>query len=118
MIEYVTIRLFGVTTHVPTEKFEPGIAIGDRWIERGNQSIETGGIRAVPPGEPFEVEVAEAERLLSRFPGEICSPNPPASVVSAKKNFDEAKAAESERDRPRSDLENVPGPTPSTLQSR
>jgi len=117
MVEMVQIKLANVTTHIPTEKFEPGIAIGDRWIECGNQSIETGGIRAVPPGEPFEVEAAEAERLLRRFPGEILSENPPASVVAAKQAFDEAKTAEGERNRPRADLENVPGPRPFELRN-
>jgi hypothetical protein len=86
----VKITLEGTTVQMRGPNFEAGVWLGAKCI-----SQEISDTIMVPPGEPFEVSITEAKRLLRHWGGTILTEPAPLILVEALKAHDEDLARRS-----------------------
>jgi hypothetical protein len=86
-MQMVRITLEGTTVHQNGPGWEPGVWLGAKCIVP-----EVKDIIMIPPGEPFDVSIVEAKRLLRQWGGSIVTDPPPPILVEALKAHDDAIA--------------------------
>jgi hypothetical protein len=89
-MQIVRITLEGVTAVLTGPNWEPGVWLGGKCIVQ-----EVSDTILVPPGEPFEIDIKEARRLLRYWGGTILTEPAPLVLVEAIKAHDEELARRS-----------------------
>jgi hypothetical protein len=86
-MQMVKISLDGVTAQMNGPTWEPGV-----WLNGKCICQEISDTILVPPGEPFEIDIKEARRLLRQHGGTILTEPAPLALVEALKAHDEELA--------------------------
>jgi hypothetical protein len=86
-MQIVKISLDGVTAILNGPNWEPFVWVAGKCIVQ-----EVSDTVWVPPGEPFEIDIKEARRLLRQHGGAILTEPAPLALVEALKAHDEELA--------------------------
>jgi hypothetical protein len=86
-MQIMKISLDGVTAVLTGPNWEPGV-----WLNGKCICPEVSDPIFVPPGEPFEIDLKEARRLLRQHGGTILTEPPPPELVEAIKAHDDELA--------------------------